>query len=1042
MLKRCVLFLLSLSAASALTPITDTVYTATGATVAAGSYLEITWPRFTSAGQHAVLPNSLVVPILNGQFMASLEPTAGATFPFEYTVTYHLNGASGPLPSYTETWAVANSTTPQHIADMLVSTPQTTQESMPPANRGDLITSDGVSPVRLAAPAGSGFVLESDPNSPDGINWFALASLAGPPGAPGATGAQGPQGVPGPPGADGLPGPPGLTGPQGAPGAAGPTGPQGAQGLTGPAGPIGPQGPAGATGATGESAYQSALDQGFSGSLSAWLASLKGPAGPQGIQGLTGATGPAGPTGPQGIQGLAGATGPAGPTGPQGIQGLTGATGPAGPTGPQGPAGATGATGAQGPQGPAATAIASSGTINGVSAAETTSAPRPALTNFLSALHNSNSGNQIAQIMIFGDSVSECNNSQTGSTYTSCWPYLLSTYLMNQGFTLRGPGIIPLWRNTNTQSTTGAKTQYAWTLNGTWPAQGTTPPNVPNIGPYTNSTQGYVKFGEYIINGTVNTATLSSVANVDQFCISFALGSDTSSGFNYQIDGGASTLVPGSNATAGSDTAQAPVCVSAGALGTHSITLIPPASGNAHLFGVEPNNGVTLGNKGFVIHNLAYSGSDAAFFGSSASTEMAFWAAGTGNTNNTPVGTSPQSSPANRNDVSLVILETGGENEQTQGQSSAREYPPSTYQSYVQNIVSYFQGWTVQPSILMLGEPWDWCMSSTTDTTATCNPSTRAVTATNYYGATQAQFKSAFAAVAQTSGTSFLDIGDAWGTQWQGNKGVTLGLQADHIHPSTKGYAAVGSLIENLLIDEGTGAVSSNPANYSTSGTNTGINGAASEVLTVNLGSTTPPLSESNSVKFYNSNVGWGYRIWPNNGNAYGMGFNLYNNSGTYTKDAAGRSGWLILPSTATSDASTVLLFDFMPVASTTLTTAATITEFGVKAIHFGGAGAASTAAAGTAAGTSPTISVDAGSNDNRGSLTLTTGTSPATGTLATVTFGNAYQTAPICGVEQNGTATWFGIGHTQTATTLTISVANAMAASTTYHLDWSCSGQ
>ncbi len=85
---------------------------------------------------------------------------------------------------------------------------------------------------------------------------------------------------------------------------------------------------------------------------------------------------------------------------------------------------------------------------------------------------------------------------------------------------------------------------------------------------------------------------------------------------------------------------------------------------------------------------------------------------------------------------------------------------------------------------------------------------------------------------------------------------------------------------------------------------------------------------------------------------------------------------------------------------------------------------------------------MDAGSNDNRGSITLTTGTSPTTGTLATVTFGNAYQTPPVCGVEQNGSAAWFGIGHTQTATTLTISIANAMAASTTYHLDWSCSGQ
>ena len=313
---------------------------------------------------------------------------------------------------------------------------------------------------------------------------------------------------------------------------------------------------------------------------------------------------------------------------------------------------------------------------------------------------------------------------------------------------------------------------------------------------------------------------------MDQFCISYALSTDTSAGLSYQIDGGSVTLIPGSNATAASTTPQAPACVSAGPLGTHSITLIPPATGNAHIFGVEPNEGVTLGNKGFVIHNLAYSGADVAFVGSNPTSQMAWWAAGNGNTNNAPVGTSPQTSPGNRNDVSLVIL-ADGENDFTQGQTTGpREYTPATFQTYVQNVVNYFQGWTVQPAVLMLGEPWDWCVSSASDTTAGCNGTTHAATATNLYGATLAQFKSAFATVAQTSGVSFLDIGDSWGSYWNGNKGITLGLQADHIHPSTKGYSAIAALLENWLVDEGAGiAVSASPANYSTSGTNTGING-------------------------------------------------------------------------------------------------------------------------------------------------------------------------------------------------------------------------
>ena len=79
------------------------------------------------------------------------------------------------------------------------------------------------------------------------------------------------------------------------------------------------QGPAGA------SAYELAVQQGYTGTVTQWLASLVGPAG------ATGATGPAGPTG---------ATGPQGPTGATGATGPQGATGPAGPQPPLGAAGA------------------------------------------------------------------------------------------------------------------------------------------------------------------------------------------------------------------------------------------------------------------------------------------------------------------------------------------------------------------------------------------------------------------------------------------------------------------------------------------------------------------------------------------------------------------------------------------------------------------------------------------------------------------------------------------------------------------------------
>ena len=69
----------------------------------------------------------------------------------------------------------------------------------------------------------------------------------------------------------------------------------------------------GRRGPQGKSAYEVAVDDGFNGTISQWLASLVGPQGPQGIQGLTGATGP------KGEDGADGAPGPKGERGNDGI---------------------------------------------------------------------------------------------------------------------------------------------------------------------------------------------------------------------------------------------------------------------------------------------------------------------------------------------------------------------------------------------------------------------------------------------------------------------------------------------------------------------------------------------------------------------------------------------------------------------------------------------------------------------------------------------------------------------------------------------------
>ena len=116
----------------------------------------------------------------------------------------------------------------------------------------------------------------------------------------------------------------------------------------------------GGGGADGKSAYEIAVDNGYVGSQTQWLASLKGDKGDKGDVGATGAQGiqgdkgDKGDTGAQGIQGVKGDKGDVGATGAQGIQGDKGDKGDVGATGAQGIQGVKGDkgdTGAQGIQG-------------------------------------------------------------------------------------------------------------------------------------------------------------------------------------------------------------------------------------------------------------------------------------------------------------------------------------------------------------------------------------------------------------------------------------------------------------------------------------------------------------------------------------------------------------------------------------------------------------------------------------------------------------------------------------------------------------------
>ena len=100
-------------------------------------------------------------------------------------------------------------------------------------------------------------------------------------GPTGATGPQGPKGETGdtgPAGSQGIQGIQGVQGVQGEKGDkgdTGPQGPQGPQGEQGEPGPQGPQGPAGTQGADGKSAFQTAVEAGYTGTESAFNEALK-----------------------------------------------------------------------------------------------------------------------------------------------------------------------------------------------------------------------------------------------------------------------------------------------------------------------------------------------------------------------------------------------------------------------------------------------------------------------------------------------------------------------------------------------------------------------------------------------------------------------------------------------------------------------------------------------------------------------------------------------------------------------------------------------
>jgi len=101
------------------------------------------------------------------------------------------------------------------------------------------------------------------------------------------------------------------------------------------------------------------------------------------------------------------------------------------------------------------------------------------------------------------------------------------------------------------------------------------------------------------------------------------------------------------------------------------------------------------------------------------------------------------------------------------------------------------------------------------------------------------------------------------------------------------------------------------------------------------------------------------------------------------------------------------------------------------------GTGAAPTVTAGSGAGTSPSVSVTG--TDEFGTVSVTAGTSPAAGALATVTFARPFASAPAAVLVSPLSASAASVGHyaSATATGFTLSAAAAPTAGDVYEYSY-----
>jgi hypothetical protein len=142
MIRRTVFAVVCLAGAAVATPslttIQDVLYKADG-TRFNGS-LTISWNSFQAADNSAIVTQTSTVKVVEGNLRVQLVPTATATPPVYYTVTYNSDGRV----QFQENWVVPSSTTPVRVRDVRIATPPATTSAGNDTGSGPVQESDVV----------------------------------------------------------------------------------------------------------------------------------------------------------------------------------------------------------------------------------------------------------------------------------------------------------------------------------------------------------------------------------------------------------------------------------------------------------------------------------------------------------------------------------------------------------------------------------------------------------------------------------------------------------------------------------------------------------------------------------------------------------------------------------------------------------------------------------------------------------------------------------------------------------------------------------